>query len=265
MSGPAERVIAIIESLSTLGGEGMTAQEVVERSGLTPSTGYRILSELQALGLAHRIGKRRLMPNFSFERRVSRPGLDPGLLAEACDVISAALTTASEIVLLRNQSMIWHVVRQHDAQAIRLRAHPGFTRTAHELDSIGRLALAHTPIDQIERGWDVSAFYSTGFDRQVLPWREARTMIEAVAPDEMQYDMLGNAKGIRRFCVAVRDGGGQMACLLTVAEAAIPLRDERAHIDRIRTVLMEQRALIESGATRPQDTQPLRASDASGA
>ncbi len=261
MSGPVERVVAIMESLSADQREGLTAQDVVEKSGLPASTGYRILTELQDLGLVHKLGKRKLAPNFSFARRISHPGVNPDMLAEACATMSDQLTSASEIVLLRGQSMLWHLVHQHDAQAIRLRAHPGYTRDAYELDSIGRLALAHTSLAHIEQAWDTSAFYSTGLDRASMGWPEVRALIESIDPAGMQYDMLGNAKGIRRFCVAVRDAHGQMACLLTVAEAAIPVRNEAAHAETIRQILIQQRARIEDGANDAE--APQRRSGAS--
>lgn len=247
MAGSVNRVVAIMESLAAGQSNGQTAQEVVERSGLPASTGYRILTELQELGLVHRSGKRKLAPNFSFARRISHPGLDPDLLADACEEISNRLTTASEVVLLREQSMLWHIVQQHEAQAIRLRAHPGFTRDAFELDSLSRLALAHLPVEQLERSWDTSAFYGTGLDRRPLDWSEARGVITDIDPEGMQYDMMGNAKGIRRFCVAIRDALGRMACLLTVAEAAVPVRDEAAHAEAIRQILFGQRDRLEGG------------------
>ncbi len=262
MSGPVERVVAIMESLSADQREGLTAQEVVEKSGLPVSTGYRILTELQDLGLVHRLGKRKLAPNFSFARRISQPGVDPDMLANACTTMSEQLTTASEIVLLREQSMLWHLVHQHDAQAIRLRAHSGYTRDAYELDSIGRMALAHTSLAQIEQAWDTSAFYSTGLDRVSMQWADVRALIESIDPADMQYDMMGNAKGIRRFCVAVRDTLGRMACLLTVAEAAIPVRNEQAHIEMIRQLLVEQRARIESGVGEAEAPQRRSAGSA---
>lgn len=81
-------------------------------------------------------------------------------------------------------------------------------------------------------------------------------MIASIDPDDMQHDMMGNAKGIRRFCVALRDAEGRMACLLTVAEAAIPVRDEAAHSAAIRQILMEQRARIESAAPRATPVRP---------
>lgn len=259
MAGSVSRVIAIMESLAAGQSEGLTAQDVVERSGLPTSTGYRILTELQELGLVHRLGKRKLAPNFSFSRRISHAGLDPDMLADACEDICQRLTTASEVVLLREQSMLWHLVQQHDAQAIRLRAHPGFTRDAFELDSLSRLALAHLPLEVLERSWDTSAFYRTGLERTPMDWRETREMLAGIDPADMQYDMMGNAKGIRRFCVAIHDADGAMACLLTVAEAAVPVRDETAHAEAIRDILMEQRARLEGAAETTRMAQTANA------
>ncbi|RYH11375.1 helix-turn-helix domain-containing protein [Tropicimonas sp. IMCC6043] len=249
MSGSTKRVIAILEAMRVTGASesdgGMTAQEVIERSGLPASTGYRILTELQDMGLVHRTAHRKLLANFVFERRLSGTVLDPEQLALACSRLSDRLRSAAEAVVLSGQNILWHIVEQHPEQAIRLRAYPGFTRTAHELDSISRLALAHVPLSVLERSWDMHAFYTTGIDRRPLDPEGAREMLASVDPREMQFDMMGNSKGVRRFCVAIHDTQGGLACLLTVAEAATPVRDEAAHIEEIRALLEEQKRCIE--------------------
>lgn len=251
MAGISSRVLAILDALSGPDSGNMTAQDVVERAGLPPSTGYRILSELQELGLVHRGAERRLVANFTFERRLHCPGLEPEVLAEACTRLSNDLTVASEIVVLSGHNMLWHIVQQHPNQAIRLRAHPGFTRGAYELDSISRMALAHQSVEVLEKSWDTGAFYTAGVDRRPLDWAEARAMIDAVDPADMQYDMMGNAKGVRRYCVAIHGPDGAMACLLTVAEAATPVRDEAQHVANIRAQLMTRKSVIESTFSHP--------------
>jgi len=223
----------------------LTAQEVVEQSGLPISTGYRILGELQELGLAHRTADRKMLANFSFERRLSPPQLDPELIAKACAYISETLTTASEIVVPSGQNIVWHMVHQHPDQAIRLRAFPGFVRAAYELDSLSRLALAHLPSDELKKNWDTNAFHTTGVDRRPVEWLQAQDMIQAVDLADLQFDMMGNAKGVRRFCVAINGCDGKLACLLTVAEAAIPVKDEAEHTANIRDLLLSQKAIIE--------------------
>lgn len=251
MSGTSSRVIAILEALTGPEADGLSAQEVVERSGLPASTGYRIITELQDLGLVHRTASRRIMANFSFQRRLHCPGLDPEALVDACAVVSDALTVASEVVVLTGHNMLWHIVQQHPRQAIRPRAFPGFMRGAYELDSISRLALAHRTVETLERSWDTSAFYTTGVDRRSLDWVEARDMIAAVDPAGMQYDMMGNAKGVRRYCVAIQGPDGGLVCLLTVAEAATPVRDEAQHVANVRGHLMARKTEIESAFLDP--------------
>jgi len=254
MSNASTRVVAILEALTGRDADGFSAQEIVERAGLPASTGYRILAELQEMGLVHRTAARKIMANFSFQRRLHCPGLDPELLADACATLSDRLTAAAEIVVLSGHNMLWHIVQQHPEQAIRLRAFSGFIRGAYELDSISRLALAHRPFETLEKSWDTGAFYTAGVDRQPLDWPEARKMIETVDPADMQYDMMGNAKGIRRYCVAIHGPDGAMTCLLTVAEAATPLRDEAQHVANIRSHLMTQKAKIESAFSDPVKT-----------
>ena len=128
MSTPAQRFVAIMEALSNVSQVGSTANEIVQRANLTSSTGYRMLAELEELGLVHRIGDRKLVANFNFERQVRHPGLDPKELAYLCKKISLELTSSSEIVVQSGQNLFWHIVQQHEDQAIRPRAYPGFTQ-----------------------------------------------------------------------------------------------------------------------------------------
>ena len=257
--GSTSRVLAIMKALSVNADEGLTIQAVIERSGVPASTVYRLLAELEENGLVYRTEDRRVRANFTFERRLSFEHISPARLTAACNWISGKLQTASETIVLQGQSLVWHQVQQHPAQAIRLRAHAGFVRATYELDSITRLALAHCPIHLIERYWDRTAFFEPGVAGRRVDWDSARGLLQSVDCNGMQFDLQGNAKGIRRFCVAVRDGQ-RIACLLTVAEAATPLRDEAAHIDGIRQVLTEQRDIIEAaGPAAPLQSQEVGA------
>jgi DNA-binding IclR family transcriptional regulator len=226
---------------------------VIERSGLPPSTVYRLLLELEGAGLVYRTADRRMHANFLFERRLAFSHISPPRIAEACSRLSDTLLSASEIIVLRGQNLWWHFIQQHPAQAIRLRAHTGYARAPYELDSISRLALAHLPIAQIERIWDPTAFFDVGVDHAPVSWPQAREKIAAVDPEGMQYDLQGNTKGIRRFCVAVRDGE-RFGCLLTIAEAATPLRDIAGHVERMRAMLTAQRDAIERAGAMPNES-----------
>lgn len=243
-AGVTTRVLAIIDSFSPETEEGVTAHTVIQRSGLPASTVYRLLLEFEELGLVYRTADKRIHPNFSFERRLTFDNIAPANLDTACQRISDTLQSAAEIIMLRGANLLWHVVKQHPGQAIRLRAHSGYARAPYELDSITRLALAHCPIAFIEKHWDVTAFFDVGVAHRPVAWQDVCRTLQAIDRDDMQFDLEGNAKGIRRFCVAVRDGQ-RIACILTVAEAATPLRDERAHIERIREILFDQRTWIE--------------------
>jgi DNA-binding IclR family transcriptional regulator len=257
--GSTSRVLAIIKALSVDADEGLTTQAVIERSGVPASTVYRLLAELEENGLVYRTEDRRVRANFSFERRLWCEHISPARLSSACAWLSDTLQTASEIIVFQQPDLVWHEVRQHPSQAIRLRAHTGYVRQTYELDSITRMALAHCPIEFIARHWDKSGFYEVGVAGSRVDWGTVQTLLEGVDHNGMQFDLQGNAKGVRRFCVAVRDGQ-RIACLLTVAEAATPLRDETSHIERIRQMLTEQRDVIESaGPAAPVQSQEVGA------
>lgn len=245
--GITHRVLAIIESFSATADDGLTAHAVIQRSGLPASTVYRLLTELEDLGLVYRTADKRLHPNFRFERLLSMGTLAPERLTTACARISDTLNSAAEVIVLQGQNLFWHLVRQHPMQAIRPRAHKGYVRETRELDSITRLALAHCPVDFVEQHWDTTAFYDVGVAHEPVAWDRVREILAGVDRGGMQFDLEGNAKGVRRFCVAVRDGA-RIACLLTVAEAATPLRETPAHIARIRELLLAERDWIEDAA-----------------
>lgn len=248
MSESIIRLIRVLDACTSAELGGLTMAELIGRSGLASSTAYRMVGELEDAGFIYRAPDRRLHPNFSFERRIAAGRISPEQLWDACAEISSTLKTASEVILLRGQNLLWHITDEHPQQPIRLRAHPGYIRGTYELDSISRLALAHLPIESIASSWDKSAFFDVGVAARKLTWDEARQRLNAVGVEGMQYDILGNAKGVRRFCVAVSDDEKRLVCLLTVAEAAVPLRDEAAHVARIEDLLMRTRQQLEIGS-----------------
>ena len=246
------RILKLAESLSDAPSNGYSKSEIVERAGLPTSTVYRLLTEMEQTGYVYTTAEGRLLPNFSFERRIGIGNISPIQLQQACATISAKLECASEIILRRGHSLLWHITDEHPMQPIKLRAHPGYVRATYELDSISRLALAHCNIDEIESSWDLSTFYEVGVQGNRLKWSEARQRILATDKQAMQFDMLGNAKGIRRFSIAITDAEGEFVCLLTVAEAATPIRNEDAHIARIRTTLESTREALEFHSAKSQ-------------
>ncbi|OED36096.1 hypothetical protein AB833_28575 [Chromatiales bacterium (ex Bugula neritina AB1)] len=238
-------ILKLAECLSEAPGNGFSKPEIVERVGLPVSTVYRLLTEMEQAGYIYATPEGRLLPNFTFERRIGAGNITPVQLRQACAIVSAELESTSEIILRRGHSLLWHITNEHALQRVKLRAHPGYVRATYELDSISRLALAHCNIDDIENSWDLSSFYEVGVQGNRLSWSDARERILATDKHAMQYDMLGNAKGIRRFSVAVTTSSSEFVCLLTVAEAATPVRDEEAHIARIRTTLESARLTLE--------------------
>jgi DNA-binding IclR family transcriptional regulator len=244
MLGSVERVLQIVEALAASSEEGATPAEICAECGLARSTVYRLLAELEAAGYVYRAAGKQYFPNFTFARQFDLHSSSPEIIRETCASVCALLETASEIILRQGQNLLWHHKEEHPLQPIRLRAHAGYIRGANELDSISRMALAYIPLAEIEARWDIAGFFETGVAGEKLSWQVAKSKITAVDPAGMEYDLQGNAKGIRRFCVAVAAPSGELTCLLTVAEAAIPVRDVEAHIENVRRVLMTARDRI---------------------
>lgn len=247
------RILKLAENLSDAPKNGFLKSEVVDSSGLPASTVYRLLTEMQQSGYIYTTSEGRLLPNFLFERRIEIGRITLEQLRHTCASVSAQLQCASEIILLRGQNLLWHITDEHKMQPIKLRAHPGYVRPTYELDSISRLALAHCDIEEIENSWELSGFYDVGVQGKQLNWNEARTRILATKKNAMQFDMQGNAKGIRRFSIAIKDAADKFVCLLTIAEAATPVRDAQAHIDSIRTTLEQAKEILELGNSNKKE------------
>lgn len=257
MSKTPLRILRLAEILSQAPSHGFTKSEIVERFRQPTSTVYRLLKELQDEGYVYQTSDGRLQPAFSFERRIGGGVIALGRLRDACSYISHNLQTAAEIILLRGFNLVWHIVEEHPAQRIRLRAHPGFERSTYELDSISRLALAFCSIEDIEQTLDTGEFHKVGVHQESVTWDQARTSVLTTDRNAMQFDMLGNAKGVRRYCVAICDPNDQLICLLTAAEAATPVRDEEGHVRQIRRILETARAMVFQNDAEGQGQEKL--------
>lgn len=246
MSENLKRILILLEHLSSAKGDGMQVASLVEDTGLAASTVYRLVHDLEELGYVRKDADRRLLPNFSFEQGLAVSGMDLQFLSEICQSVSGKLAVVSEFISLRQQNLFWHISEESALQPIRLRASVGFIRGSYELDCLSRTALSQLPTQDIERAWDVSGFYDVGVSGGKVPWQEAGARISAVDPDDMQFDLMGNAKGIRRYCVAIKGTDGNFAGMLTAAEAATPLRDENSHIEHVRDVLLSTKDAVEN-------------------
>lgn len=246
MSKNFVRILTLAEFLSDAPKSGWSKSEVAEQSGLPTSSVYRLLTEMEIAGYIYKTSKGGLLPNFAFERRIGIGNIAPDRLRAACVQVSAQLQCASEIILRRGHNLLWHLTDEHPNQAIKLRAHPGYVRATYELDSMSRMVLSHCNRAEIEKTWDIDGFYEVGVLRERMSWETASEKIFATDKNAMQYDILGNSRGVRRFCVAVNDAEGDFVCLLTSAEAAVPLRDEDAHVEKIRNTLLSARQSLEA-------------------
>ncbi len=248
MSENLNRTLILLEHLSAAKRTGVTVAQLVEDTGLASSTVYRLIQELESLGYLRRAADRRLFPKFLFEQGINIGGVDIGRLTEACQSVCSRLMAASEFIALRRENLFWHIAEEHPKQSIRLRAGVGFVRGTYELDCITRMALAHVPLNVVAANWDVSAFYEVGVTGNKVHWDQAEAKIASVDTAGMQFDLMGNARGVRRFCVAIHGANEDFIGLLTAAEAATPLRDVEERVAQVRKVLLDVKAAVEGDA-----------------
>ncbi|MEO9898380.1 MAG: hypothetical protein ABJF05_18560, partial [Paracoccaceae bacterium] len=92
---------------------------------------------------------------------------------------------------------------------------------------------------------------------------EARRIVENVKDETFDMDFDGNHVGVRRFATIVEDDEGNFLHLLSIAEAAVPVRDKDEHIANARDVLNNARetlsAKVSAEASRRSDMRRSRA------
>lgn len=251
MSENLSRILTLMEHLSAARDRGILVADLCENTGLANSTVYRLVNDLEQLGYLEKKPDRRLIAKFSFQQEMAVGGFKLTDLSNTCKALAARLTATSELIEFQKANLFWQVSEQHHDQSFQLRAGVGFIRSTYELDSLSRMALAQFEPAEIEENWDVSAFYDVGVSGGKITWDHAREKISAVDPSGMEYDLMGNSKGVRRFCVALKGKNNEFAGLLTAAEAAIPVKDISAHTARMRDVLLEMKRTVEDDGIHP--------------
>ena len=92
-------------------------------------------------------------------------------------------------------------------------------------------------------------FFRNDVHRDIVDATEARQIIESAANKMVDFDFYGNHLGVRRFVTLIDDDHGRFMHLLSIAEAAVPVRDRAAHISELTQVLTEARATLKTQIT----------------
>ena len=228
-------------------GAGPVKQVDISRDlGIPAATVNRIVRTLAERGyLFHTTGKH-CIPNFRLIRNVPMSEDYLSVLNNLMNEITCAYDVSVEAVVVTGFDLLWHSRTQLPNASVAIRAATGFRRSLYELDAMSRLYLSRLGWDEVSYKFFTGGFFKTGLEMKGLAPSEARRIIENVAADNFDMDFDGNHVGVRRFSTIVEDENGKFLHLLSLAEAAVPVRDKEEHIANARTILSEAREALQA-------------------
>jgi DNA-binding IclR family transcriptional regulator len=241
MSEPVRRTLSVLEYFAGRPREAFTQAQVAEACGISGATLHRIIKTLDDSGYIVRDGARRYRCNVVLRKLLGVPAGYFDVLARAISAIVSETAQSAEAIIVRGNEFEWYHKEEHPEVQVQIRARTGFRRGMYELDSLSRLYLSGIGWPEVERRFDAEAFHRPGARHEPVSARDARRIIEAADPHGIEYDIVGNGRGVRRFATGVRGPQGELVHILSIAEAAYPVSDEGRHVERITAILRRRR------------------------
>jgi DNA-binding IclR family transcriptional regulator len=236
-SKPLEKALAVIEYMNMRHDRAYTLEDLSRDSGVAKTTLLRIMNTLIDYGYVSKTRKKRYVTNFYLTKLLP---LDPAHhrhLESVLREIATETGQSGEIITINGKNLYWYDKAESRQLPLKIAAYPGFRRSLYELDAPARLYLKHLSIDTVSQQFDTTGFYTAAPAYSSVSWEEATAIIEPVDPKEIEYDLEGNRNGIRRFCVLVESKSGEFQYILAIAEAALRIPDEAAHIETNCSIL----------------------------
>ncbi len=223
--------------------------EIARDLQLSPATVSRIVRSLANEGYVLMTPEKYCVRNFRLSRNV--PMSEPYLasLDQLMRDISANYAVSVEAVVVTGFELFWHSCTEFPDASIAIKARPGFRRTLAELDPLARLYLSRMAWEDINSALLPGGFFRNDINRDIVDATEARQIIESAADKMIDFDFDGNHLGVRRFVTLIDDDSGRFMHMLSIAEAATPVRDRKAHIAELTQVLTEARATLKAHIT----------------
>lgn len=212
--------------------------------GISAATVNRIVRTLAERGYLFHTSEKYCIPNFRLIRNVPMSESYLSILSDLMNEITAEHGVSVEAVVVTGFDLLWHSRTQLPDASVAIRAARGFRRSLYELDAMSRLYLSRLGWDEVSYKFFTGGFFRTGLEMKGLAPSEARRIIEQVAADNFDMDFDGNHVGVRRFSTIIEDENGKFLHLLSIAEAAVPVRDKDQHVANARRVLSEARETL---------------------
>lgn len=223
--------------------------EIARDLQLSPATVSRIVRSLAEEGYVLMTPEKYCVRNFRLSRNVPMSEQYLSALNQLMQDLSARHAVSVEAVVVTGFELFWHTCTEFPDASIAIKARPGFRRTLAELDPLARLYLSRMAWEEINSALLPGGFFRNDINRDIIDAAEARQIIESAAHKSVDVDFEGNHLGVRRFATVIDDDGGRFMHLLSIAEAAIPVRDRDAHISQRTEVLDEARATLKAQIT----------------
>lgn len=216
---------------------------------LSPATVSRIVRSLAAEGYLLMTSEKYCVRNFRLSRNVPMSEKYLATLNQLMQAVSAEHGVSVEAVVVAGFELFWHSCTEFPDASIAIKARPGFRRTLAELDPLARLYLSRRAWKEINSALLPGGFFKNDIDRNIVDAGEAKRIIESAASKTVDFDFDGNHLGVRRFVTLIDDDENRFMHMLSIAEAAIPVRDRAAHIEKFTQVLTTARATLKAHIT----------------
>lgn len=263
---PSLRLLKVMEYLMVAGQKPVKQIEIARDLQLAPATVSRIVRSLADEGYVLMTSEKYVVRNFRLSRNVPMSESYLASLDQLMRDISSRYAASVEAVVVTGFELFWHSCTEFPDASIAIKARPGFRRTLAELDPLARLYLSRMAWEDINSALLPGGFFRNDINRDIVDAAEAKAIIEGAADKLIDFDFGGNHLGVRRFVTVIDDDNGNFMHMLSIAEAAIPVRDRQAHIAEMTHVLTEARATLkaligsESAASSSTDHPTVRLS-----
>ena len=227
------------------GSEPVKQVDIARDLGIATATVNRIIKTLSDRGYLFRTTQKYCICNFRLTRNVPMSEEYLAILNSLMNNITEEYRVSMEAVVAAGFDFIWHARTELPDATVTIRARAGSRRSIFELDAMSRLYLSRFNWEDVSYNFFTGGFFTSGVEMRTLQPNEARQLIEEAAKDHFQCDFDGNHVGVRRFATIIEDAEGKPLHLLSMAEAATPVRDRDEHISEARRILSNARVVLQ--------------------
>lgn len=247
---PSVRLLQVMEYLMAAGSEPVKQIDIARDLDISPATLSRIINTLSDRGYLFRTSEKYCVRNFRLIRNVPMSENYLSVLNGLMDDITREHKVAVEAVVVSGFDLLWHSSTQLPDASVAIRAAAGFRRNLYELDALSRLYLGRVGWEEVSYKFYAGGFFQTGVDMASVAPETAQQIIESAADSDFAYDMDGNHVGVRRFATLVEDDQGNFLHLLSLAEAAVPVKDREEKIAASKVILQAAKSKLQAQIRR---------------